>query len=60
LTLLDFICRDSASEIKVSSSKSLTVAKLQANNIKDEDEIASMLYQDVGMFYTVFNSKELY
>jgi hypothetical protein len=49
-TVFNIIYRDSASEIQVSSGKSLTVGKSHAKNMKDKEEMASMLHQDVSTF----------
>jgi hypothetical protein len=49
---LDIICRDSASEIQVSSRESLTVGMLERKNTEDDKEVAGMLYQNVITFST--------
>jgi hypothetical protein len=45
---LDIICRDSTSEIQVSSRKVLTVGKSQEKNMKDEERMTGNYYQNVS------------
>jgi hypothetical protein len=46
--MLDIICRDSTSEIQVSSRKVLVMGKSQEKNMKDEERMTGNYYQNVS------------
>lgn len=46
--MLNIICRDSTSEIKVSSRKMLMMGKSWEKNMKDEERMTGNYYQNVS------------
>jgi hypothetical protein len=62
LSVLYIICRDTASEIRVSPNKIVTVEKANADNIKDEEGVTGLfpspLSQDVLLLLLNSNSSE--
>ena len=62
LSVLYIICRDTASEIRVSPNRILTVEKANADNIKDEEGMTGLFppppSQDVLLLLLNSNSSE--
>lgn len=62
LSVLDIICRDTASEIRVSPNRIVTVESANADNIKDEEGMTGLFpsppSQDVLLLLLNSNSSE--